>query len=498
MKETKKRFYPSKPKNSNKSNLNYNQRYLSGLEKESEGNTNINFEPLFKVKDSRCEDSYKGWLNRFCDEWHNEIANVNGNNALTQYNVFLNERLSYSECASLASDSIINNAITKYCNEILRKGGKIVLDLPDKTQQEEVKAKIELRLQELSLNTVLREAIFTSLTYGGCLLFIDINTDNLSSPLYLRSEVLSVNKIHGLRVIPPYLCGAADVETMNPLNYDFMKPRQWVVSGNDSTIHASRLLPLIMFESPVLLKPMYNYLGISLCQFMKNYVSSADVARQSLSDMLLRFKSEIIKTDLIKINPDEAVIRGKVINKQKNNHSLIMLTKDEDYIQSITPLSGLDKLIAQLQENVAVSARMPAVKLLGLTPSGFNATGDFDLNSYYDEIMSLQNVVLKPIIEKILHMLTLELGLENVRPVYEFELLVKESGIDKATIKNMEADFVGKNIANGIMSTEQGLKHLQAAELIDADLEPEAELGDDEEAELFADLPSGDLMQNER
>ena len=203
---------------------------------------------------------------------------------------------------------------------------------------------------------------------------------------------------------------------------------------------------------------------------MKNYVASADIARQSLSDMLLRFRSEIIKSDLIKINPSEAIARAKAINKQKNNQALMLLTKDEEYIQSITPLSGLDKLIAQLQENVAVSARMPSVKLLGLTPSGFNATGDFDLASYYDEIMSLQNSKIKPIIEKILDLLVKSLGWENVLVSYEFNTLEKASDLDKAQAKNLEMDFMAKAIQNGIFTSEQAFMYLKEKGLINDSL----------------------------
>ena len=346
---------------------------------------------------------------------------------------------------------------------------------------------MEKRLKKLGFFEALRELINTSLIYGGAFLFIDVDTQDLSEPIYLKKEIFTQNKIKALRVVPPYLCGACEVETANPLNKDFMKPMKWVVSGNRQAVHYTRLLGLSIFEAPLMLKPLYNFLGISLCQFMKNYVSSADIARQSLSDMLLRFKSEIIKSDLIKINPQEAIARGKAINKLKNNNALILLTKDEDYIQSITPLSGLDKLIAQLQENVAVSARMPAVKLLGLTPSGFNATGDFDLNSYYDEIMSLQNVIIKPLIERVLKMLCLEFN-SDVMPSYEFEPLGKVTKLDEANITNLQADFINKLIQSGVITQEQGFNYLKSNELLDNSLHYEVEdLADDDELYSFSE-----------
>ncbi|HBD8900580.1 TPA: DUF1073 domain-containing protein, partial [Campylobacter jejuni] len=155
--------------------------------------------------------------------------------------------------------------------------GKINLDLEDdyKSYETELKEYIEKRLKKIKFFEVLREAISTSLIYGGALIFLDINADDLSSELSLTSEHLTLNKLKGLRVVPPYLCGASEVETANPLSYDFMEPTLWNVSGNKGLINSSRFLKLVMFEAPVLIKPLYNYFGISLCQFMKNYVASA-------------------------------------------------------------------------------------------------------------------------------------------------------------------------------------------------------------------------------
>lgn len=463
----KKRFYPS----SKKKEINFNN--VMSVYQSLNQNANkkeIDFSKPYKFEDKECDSIYENWVNKFQDDWVNNVASVNSNNSLSQYNDFMLNRLSYSECAFLGSDTIINNAITKYSNEILRKGGKIILDIKDKYLENELKEYIEKRLKQINFFDKLREAINASLIYGGALIFLDINADDLSSDLSLTKEYLSLNKLNSLKIIPPYLCGASAVETTNPLSDNYMEPSVWSVSGNAGIISKTRFLKLVIFEAPLLIKPLYNYFGISLCQFMKNYVASADVARQALSDIFLRFKTDIIKSSLIKTNANEAMARAKAINETRNNLSLLLLTEEEEFVQSITSLSGLDKIVAQLQENVAVSARMPAVKLLGLTPSGFNATGDFDLNSYYDEIMSLQNSVIKPLIEKVLRIFCLEKGF-NFYPEYEFELLTKTTKLEQAQIKNLEADFVGKNITNGVITQEQGFDYLKTNELIDNSLD---------------------------
>ena len=130
---------------------------------------------------------------------------------------------------------------------------------------------------------------------------------------------------------------------------------------------------------------------------------------------------------------------------------------------------------------------MPAVKLLGLTPSGFNATGDFDLNSYYDEIMSLQNVIIKPLIERVLKMLCLEFN-SDVMPSYEFEPLGKVTKLDEANITNLQADFINKLIQSGVITQEQGFNYLKSNELLDNSLHYEVEdLADDDELYSFSE-----------
>lgn len=463
----KKKFYPSSKNKINSFNqvISVSNYLNNGFYKKE-----ADFSKPYKFNDSTCDGVFNAWCDRFKDEWFNNVASVNSNNSISQFNDFAVNRLSYSECAFLGSDTIINNAITKYSNEILRKGGKIVLNIKDKDLENDIILYIEKRLKEVNFFAKIKEAIDTSLIYGGALIFLDINAEDLSSRLSFTKEYLSFNKLNSLKIIPPYLCGANRVETLNPLQNNYMEPLLWHVSGNTGVIHKSRFLKLVIFDAPTLIKPLYNYFGISLCQFMKNYVASADVARQALSDIFLRFRTDIIKSSLIKTNVNEAVARAKAINETRNNLSLLLLTEDEEFIQSITTLSGLDKIVAQLQENVAVAARMPAVKLLGLTPSGFNATGDFDLNSYYDEIMSLQNSTIKPLIEKVLRIFCLERGLD-IYPEYEFEILVKTTKLEKAQVDNLEADFITKMITAGVITQEQGFDYLKSKEVLDKGFE---------------------------
>lgn len=453
------KFYPSKPRKPTD---------WKGISDRAKGEISLDISSPVRFSDSAVNACFDKWQKRFTDEWVNPIANIGVGNSITQYTMWINKRISYAECAFLANDSIINNAISKITNEIFRKGGKIVLENQEQDFETEFIKKLEKRIDKLKFFDTLHKAVMTTLTYGGALIYIDTNigqNSTLADPIYFKKDFITSETITNLRVIEPYLCGAVDVNSSNPLNVDFMQPNKWYISGA-GVVDKTRLVNLSFFNAPDMLKPLYNYFGISLPQFMKDFVKIADGARQALGDIFTRFRTTILKTDLSKISAQEAMDRVGAINKLRNNLGTLLLTSDEEYVESITNLTNLDKLLAQMQENIAVSARMPAVKLLGLTPGGFNATGDFDLKSYYDEVMSYQNSIVKPIIEKFLHIFALELGFD-LYPKYEFENLNAENALNQAQINATESQVVGNLIQGGIITQEQGFNYLQGKKIID-------------------------------
>lgn len=54
----------------------------------------------------------------------------------------------------------------------------------------------------------------------------------------------------------------------NPLSDDFYRPSEWYVMGK--TVHASRMIDLISRPVPDMLKPAYNFGGLSLVQIAES------------------------------------------------------------------------------------------------------------------------------------------------------------------------------------------------------------------------------------
>lgn len=437
-------------------------------------NNSFKFEdmsPPFITDNDESKRVYDEYL-KVLDSWHNNIANVNSNNSIMQFSEFQVERLSYQECAALYSDPIINKAITVIVNEMLNKWGKVILEeTSEEIDEDEVKEIIdycEKKLRELKIRDVARKFLTTALTFGGAFIYLNFDRTEVTSRVNRNHRSLKVNPLKNVKSLEPWLIAPLEVNTYDPTAEDYMKPKTWSVSSK-GYIDASRILTVSFYPSTDLYKPLYNFLGISLCQFMKDHVKCAEIIRQSLADLFLRFRNVIIKTNLSKVNPQEAVERVKIINQQSNNLGGIILASDEDYIENVTSLSGLDQIQAQSFENMVISSRLPATKLLGISPNGFNSTGEFDLNNYYDEISGYQNNILKPILEEIIQIVILEKFETDYKFTFEFNPLEKMNDLEQSDLTDKKINSLINLFNNGILTDEQVFEELQKEGLINSD-----------------------------
>ena len=466
------KYYPTAPKDKIKDNIRALYDFFLGREQQKQ---RLDLSPLVSFKDSY---DHKEWEKHFKDGWQNSYANLGTGNSLMQHSQFILQRIGYPELAKLSScDDIISNAMDILVRECLSKWGHINVELNDdilsgEARQEkanEIIEYLENRLKELNLRSLLYTACKKAFGFGGVGIYLAFKGNQDLSKEVIISRETKDNKLIDIRVVEPWLFAPSEVNFSNPLESDYMRPQKWYVTGA-GMVHTSRLLTLQFFEVADLIKPLYNFMGISLCQLMLDKVKSADSIRQSLSDMFLRFRTAIIKTPaLMSADKEELKQRIEIINMSENNFGKLILRDDEEYINSITSISGYDKIQAQAYETIAASARIPINKLFGQTPTGLNNSGAYDLQSFYDTIQGFQNTTIKPFIEKILNILLNEIDFKGLVS-FEFESPMKLSALDESNQANLEADFYIKLINAGVISQDEALLELQRKGFLDKNI----------------------------
>lgn len=442
----------------------------------------VNFQSLYhstKQEKSRQDISFKNLkplvthneTRQVFDSWINEVASVGANNALTQHNKFILQRFNYHELASMANDTFINNAISIISYDMLSHGYKINISCENLESEHinKIKEELENKIIKFDLNSILENLIKNSLIYGGAFLFININEDGkcdgLEIPINLSSEYTKDRDLKNFIVVTPDVCSAKEVNTNNPLEKDYMKPSEWHISGYGG-VSSTRLHDLSFFSIANTIKPLFNYLGISLTQLMQPYTSNAETVREAIAELMLRFRTDYITTSSENISNEEYLARIKFNNFSKNNLSTLLLSENETLNQVTTSLSGFDNIISQAYELVVASSRIPATRLMGMSPRGFNATGESDLKHFYELIKQFQ-AVLKPILIYCLQViLKFEMKqFENLTLDIEFNSLGHLSEKEKVEISNLKSDYFLKLQDNQVITDNEVIECIKNNDL---------------------------------
>ena len=231
-------------------------------------------------------------------------------------------------------------------------------------------------------------------------------------------------------MVDPVNVSPSDYNAIDPLKPDYLKPRYFWVLG--TKVHESRLLRLFDNPPPTLLRPAYNFLGIPQAQILWDYVMHWNQCRVYTADLVRKVSLLVFQTSTDDIfNSPNGVqlfdIRMKALQRYRDNNAVFVCDKEGESVMNVqTSIAGCTDVVRQSLEMVASINRTPAVKLLGISPSGFNATGESDIRNYYDHIRSKQELRREAINTCLKAIELVEMGSINSNISFDFNELSKE------------------------------------------------------------------------
>lgn len=193
--------------------------------------------------------------------------------------------------------------------------------------------------------------------------------------------------------------------------------------------------------------------------------------------------------------------RADVFNATRDNRGMMVIDKTSEDVKNVAvPISGLDKLQAQSQEQLSSVSRIPLSIYLQITPTGLNASSEGETRSFYADVKSLQEDKLDPLLRPVIDVVMLSLWGEIDPDIsYEWQPLWEMSDKDKADVRKSDAEADVAYIDAGVVTNEEARERLRtddASLYHGVDLSgpaPEIDLEqDDEEAGTEADVPFGD------
>jgi hypothetical protein len=158
--------------------------------------------------------------------------------------------------------------------------------------------------------------------------------------------------------------------------------------------------------------------------------------------------------------------RIKLFNNLRDNRGTMTLDKDREELSNVvTPLGTLDHLQAQAQEQLAAVSHIPLIVLLGITPSGLNASSDGELQAWASWVKSMQEHLFDDPLERVIQCIQIdEWGEIDPDITFDYEPLRELSDAEEAAARKEEADTDALYVNAGVLSPDEVRQKLAADE----------------------------------
>ena len=312
--------------------------------------------------------------------------------------------------------------------------------------------------------------------YGGAaaVMVIKGQEDMLDTPLDF--DMLTPGCFRGLIVVDrtTNLYPSLEIEEdMDDPEYGYPMYYNVILDNNDADtirIHHSRILIARGRMLPIQEEINEEYWGASEIEHIYEELQKRNATSANIAQLVFQANVSAMKignfgeamatgTDEIKKKIMEAIY---AMNRIKNSSGLLVMGAEDNYEQHPYSFAGIAEVYEAFMMDMAGAAEIPATKLFGRSPQGMNATGESDMNNYYEKLAQLQEIQLRPAIEKLLPVMAMSLWGEIPEDMeIVFKPLATTTPAERAEIMSKQAATITQAFSAGIISQKMALRELQ-------------------------------------
>ncbi len=310
--------------------------------------------------------------------------------------------------------------------------------------------------------------------YGGAagLMMIKGQEETLEQPLDLGAilpgdfrGIQIVDRWNGISPSLELVDDPGDNEFGLPKYYDFQLGAGG--GGSGIRVHHSRVLRFIGRELPFVEQLAENYWGASELEHVfeelnKRNNTSANIAQLVFQANLRILKMSDLGEALAATSPQHqrdlyATLSAQ--NELMGSMGVQVLDKEDDYQSIQYTFSGVSDVYELFMADIAGAAEIPATKLFGRSPAGMNATGESDMNNYYDSIRQKQEAVLRPVFNKLIPVIAMSAwGMLPDDLDFAFNSIREPSDAELSSLIQQRGSVVKDAYLSGIISQRRALE----------------------------------------
>ena len=328
-----------------------------------------------------------------------------------------------------------------------------------------------------SVKQELTDALRWARLYGGCMALMVIRGDANRLDQPLDPDVLLPDCFQGLLVLDRAMGISPSLELETNLDDpDYGLPMYYTVDmsvGECSSmkIHHSRLLRFVGRELPRMEMVAENYWGASELEHIWDELQKRSATSANIAQLVFQANITTLKMsnfgDRMAMGTDTArnAVRNMISeeNRFRTSYGIQLLSKDDSMENHSYSFAGLSDVYEAFMMDIAGAAEIPATKLFGRSPQGFQSTGESDLRNYYEMIAGLQERILRPALERLLPVMAISCwGFLPEDLGFVFNPLATETPQERAELVDKLSSSVIEAYKAGLISRESAVEELKA------------------------------------
>lgn len=339
----------------------------------------------------------------------------------------------------------------------------------------DVEKRLSLTLRRTQLIDKLKRGMQWGRLYGGALgvMLVKHQGYDLSQPLQLDwimpgdfAGLLIFDRWNGVNPSSELIEDISDPDYGYPKYYTVTDP----AGGGSVKIHYSRVARFPGATLPFWEEIAEMQWGASVVESIFDELRKRDNVSWNIAQLTFMANIRVLKMQdlgqLLAATDSESqaeLLRTlEAQNMLLNNMGMQVMDAADGLETHQYTFGGLADCYQQFIMDISGAAEIPVTRLFGRSPSGLNATGESDLQNYYDMIAEKQESYLRPILNKVLPPFIIStLGSLPDDFDFEFDPVAEPTDKERADLAKCGTDNVVAAYNAGLISQRTALKELK-------------------------------------
>lgn len=339
----------------------------------------------------------------------------------------------------------------------------------------DVEKRLSLTLRRTQLIDKLKRGMQWGRLYGGALgvMLVKHQGYDLSQPLQLDwimpgdfAGLLIFDRWNGVNPSSELIEDISDPDYGFPKYYTVTDP----AGGGSVKIHHSRVIRFTGNTLPFWEEIAEMQWGASVVESIFDELRKRDNVSWNIAQLTFMANIRVLKMQdlgqLLAATDNESqaeLLRTlEAQNMLLNNMGMQVMDAADGLETHQYTFGGLADCYQQFIMDISGAAEIPVTRLFGRSPSGLNATGESDLQNYYDMIAEKQESYLRPILNKVLPPFIIStLGSLPDDFDFEFDPVAEPTDKERADLAKCGTDNVVAAYNAGLISQRTALKELK-------------------------------------